>query len=269
MKSTIDVTLFWLSFWCMLLSFVLFVFYSAFRKRLLSIPATAAFIIGFAALTAGIVMRTIISTHPSFATMYEYALIVSWVISITFIVIYIRTKKPIYGLMISPVAVAVMVMASLLPKDITKQLMPALKSYWFYIHVALAAVSEGAFAFSTGASILYLIRERGRVDEDSLSLEGIEEMISRSIRIAYPLFTIGALFAGAIWAKTAWGSFWSWDPKETGSLIVWLYYTLLLHQEFRGRWRRRKLALAAIVGFALIIFSFFGNLFFGGLHSYV
>ncbi len=269
MKSTIDVILFWVSFWSYLGSFVSFTISSALRKKAISGFAALLFIIGFTALTAGITARTIISTHPSFATMYEYALVVSWIASLIFIITYARTKNPVYGLMVSPVVVVVMVMASLLPKDITKQLMPALKSYWFYIHVTLAAVSEGAFAVSAGAAILYLVKERGRVQDDSPSLEAIEEIVSRSIRIAYPLFTIGALFAGAIWARSAWGSFWSWDPKETGSLVVWLYYTLVLHQEFRGRWRKRKLAFAAIAGFAIIIFSFIGNLFFGGLHSYV
>lgn len=269
MKATIDVTLFWVSFWGYLVSFVLFTLSSAIDKQRLSNLAASSFIIGFVSLTAGIVARTIISTHPSFATMYEFALIVGWVASLMFVFAYGKTRKPVYGLMVSPVVVVLMVIASLLPKDISKQLMPALKSYWFYIHVTLAGISEGAFAVSAGAAILYLVKEKGKVMEDLPSLEAIEEIVSRSIRIAYPLFTIGALFAGAIWARSAWGSFWSWDPKETGSLVVWLYYTLLLHQELRGHWRRRALAVAAIVGFAVIIFSFFGNLFFGGLHSYV
>jgi ABC-type transport system involved in cytochrome c biogenesis permease subunit len=80
---------------------------------------------------------------------------------------------------------------------------------------------------------------------------------------------VGALFAGAIWAQRAWGAFWSWDPKETGSLVIWLFYTLVLHQDVRGRWRGRKLALLSIVGLVIIIVSFLGNLFLGGLHAYI
>lgn len=101
------------------------------------------------------------------------------------------------------------------------------------------------------------------------SQEFLEELVSRSIRVGYPLFTIGALFAGAIWAQAAWGSFWSWDPKETGSLVVWLFYTLLIHQDIRGRWKGRRLAALSIAGFVVILVSFLGNLFFGGLHAYI
>jgi cytochrome c-type biogenesis protein CcsB len=164
--------------------------------------------------------------------------------------------------------VIVLVIASLLPKEASKQLMPALQSYWFYIHVTLAALSEGAFILAAGAGIMYLFKRRnesGRLP----SKEFLEELVSRSIRIGYPLFTVGALFAGAIWAQKAWGSFWSWDPKETGSLVIWLFYTLLLHQDVRGKWRGRSLAILSIVGLVLIIISFLGNLFLGGLHAYI
>ena len=126
----------------------------------------------------------------------------------------------------------------------------------------------GAFIVAAGAGMLYLLRRpggRGILPGHDF----LEELISRSIRVGYPLFTVGALFAGAIWAQKAWGSFWSWDPKETGSLVIWLFYTLMLHQDVRGRWRGRALAILAIVGLAIIVVSFLGNLFLGGLHSYI
>jgi ABC-type transport system involved in cytochrome c biogenesis permease subunit len=97
----------------------------------------------------------------------------------------------------------------------------------------------------------------------------LEELISRSIRIGYPLFTIGGLFAGAVWAQTTWGQFWGWDPKEVGSLVIWLFYTLVLHQNIRGFWRGRTMAIMAIVGIGIILISFLGNLFLGGLHAYI
>jgi ABC-type transport system involved in cytochrome c biogenesis permease subunit len=169
---------------------------------------------------------------------------------------------------VSPMLVIVLVIASLLPKEASKQLMPALQSYWFYIHVTLAALSEGAFILAAGAGTMYLLK--GKKGQGPLpSRDFLEELVSRSIRIGYPLFTVGALFAGAIWAQRAWGAFWSWDPKETGSLVIWLFYTLVLHQDVRGRWRGRKLALLSIVGLVIIIVSFLGNLFLGGLHAYI
>jgi len=269
MKVTIDVVFFWISFWGYLVSFFLFALHLAIKRKWIAIIALSVFIVGFVFLTSGIVARIAISSRPTFATMYEFALIVSWITSLLTIVAYGRTRSYIYTLMVSPMVVVIMVIASFLPKNITEHLLPTLRGYWFYIHVTLAAISEGAFLLSAGAGVYYLIiRKRDKL-EDGPSLEKIEEVISRAIRFGYPLFTIGALFAGAIWAQTAWGSFWSWDPKETGSLVVWLYYTLLLHQEFRARWRKGKLALMSIIGFIVIIISFIGNLFFGGLHSYI
>ena len=270
MVNTADIDLFWWSFWLYLASFILFTLFASLGKRRLGVVAVVSFAIALVLHTAGIAARWIISTHPPFSTMYEYALTMSWVIGVAFIVILARFRRMVLGVVISPVLIVVLVMASLLPKEITKQLMPALQSYWFYIHVTLAAVAEGAFLVAAGGGILYLVRG-GRRGEDDLvpPRDFIEEIISRSIRIGYPLFTIGALFAGAIWAQRAWGSFWSWDPKETGSLVVWLFYTLLLHQDIRGKWRGGALAVLSIIGFALIVISFLGNLFFGGFHAYI
>jgi cytochrome c-type biogenesis protein CcsB len=202
--------------------------------------------------------------------MYEYAVAMSWAVALSFIIVMIRFRRMVLGIVVSPVLILVLVIASLLPKEASKQLMPALQSYWFYIHVSLAALAEGAFIVGAGAGVIYLIRRPSEHTSDVLPpRDFLEEIISRSLRIGYPLFTVGALFAGAIWAQYAWGSFWSWDPKETGSLVVWLYYTLLLHQNVRGAWRGRTLAVMAVIGLALAIVSFLGNLVFGGMHAYV
>lgn len=261
---------FWISFWLYLGAFVLFTVYAAVRRRSLGLAATFVFIAAFALHTAGLGARWIVTTHPPFSTMYEYALTMSWAVALSFLVVLARFRKMVLGVVVSPLLVLVLVIASLLPKDASQQLMPALQSYWFYIHVTLAAVSEGAFIVAAGAGIVYLIRGR-RPEERSFlpSRDLLEEIISRALRIGYPLFTIGALFAGAIWAQYAWGAFWSWDPKETGSLVLWLYYTLLLHQNARGKWRGKTLAAMSIVGLFIAVVSFLGNLFFGGMHAYV
>jgi cytochrome c-type biogenesis protein CcsB len=265
-----DVTLFWVSFWMYLVSFLLFSTFAAFKRRRIGTAATVFFIAAFVCHTGGLAARWILTGHPPFSTMYEYAVTLSWAVALTFIFITARFARPALGVAVSPLLVAVLVIASLLPNEASKQLMPALQSYWFYIHVTLAALAEGAFIVAAGAGMLYLLIRKETVEKGVFPNSALlEEIISRSIRIGYPLFTIGAMFAGAIWAHYAWGSFWSWDPKETGSLVIWLYYTLLLHQNVRGRWRGRKLATAAITGFILALVSFVGNLFFGGLHSYI
>ncbi len=270
MTNTIDVGLFWIGFWFYLGSFLLFTIYSAMARRKVGIIATVAFCIAFAFHTAGIAARWWISTHPPLSTMFEYALTMSWFVALSLILFLAKYRRMILGVVISPLLIMVLVMASLLPKDITRQLMPALQSYWFYIHVSLAVLSEGAFLVAAGAGILFLIRASRAGAKSILPSEDfLEELISRAVRIGYPLFTIGALFAGAVWAQSAWGQFWGWDPKETGSLVIWLFYTLLLHQNVRGFWRGRTLAIMSIIGIGIIVISFLGNLFLGGLHAYI
>jgi cytochrome c-type biogenesis protein CcsB len=270
MTSVLDRSLFWYSFWMYLAAFVLFSVYSAVRRRGLGLTATIVFLGAFALHTAGLTARWIITTHPPFSTMYEYAVTMSWAVALSFLLIMARFRRMVLGVVVSPVLLGVLVIASLLPKEASKQLMPALQSYWFYIHVTLAACAEGAFIVAAGAGIIYLIRGKGGDEEGFFpSRDFLEEIISRSLRIGYPVFTIGALFAGAIWAQYAWGSFWSWDPKETGALVIWLYYTLVLHQNMRGAWRGKTLAVMSVIGLAIAIISFLGNLFFGGMHAYV
>jgi cytochrome c-type biogenesis protein CcsB len=261
---------FWYSFWMYLAAFVLFSVYAAVRWRGVGLAATVVFLAAFVLLTAGLAARWVITTHPPFSTMYEYALTMSWAVALSFLIIMARFRRMVLGVVVSPVLVLVLVIASLLPKEASKQLMPALHSYWFYIHVTLAACAEGAFIVAAGAGIVYLMRRKQGAEKEILpSHDLLEEIIVRALRIGYPLFTIGALFAGAIWAQYAWGSFWSWDPKETGALVLWLYYTLVLHQNMRGAWRGRTLAVMSVVGLAIAIVSFLGNLFFGGMHAYV
>lgn len=264
----IDIRLFWIAFWIYLASFLLFTLYSAIGKRRVGVVATLLFFAAFVFHTLGIGARWWVTTHPPLSTMYEYALAMAWMVGLAFIFMLARLRRMSLGVVVSPMLVIVLVIASMLPKEASKQLMPALQSYWFYIHVTLAALSEGAFILAAGAGIMYLFKRRNEGGKLPPK-EFLEEFISRSIRIGYPLFTVGALFAGAIWAQSAWGAFWSWDPKETGSLVIWLFYTLLLHQDIRGRWRGRSLAILSIVGLLIIIISFLGNLFLGGMHAYI
>ncbi len=101
-----------------------------------------------------------------------------------------------------------------------------------------------------------------------LNLDFLDDVSYKSVSLGYPLYTIGALFAGAIWAEQAWGSFWSWDPKEVGALIIWLFYSGYLHARFQKGWRGSRAAIIVVTGFLMVLVSFLGNYFFGGLHTY-
>lgn len=103
---------------------------------------------------------------------------------------------------------------------------------------------------------------------DSFDLKVLDEISYKTVSLGYPLYTVGALFAGAIWAEQAWGTFWSWDPKETGALIIWLFYSGYLHARYQRGWKGSRAAVLVVAGFLMIVLSFFGNYFFGGLHAY-
>jgi cytochrome c-type biogenesis protein CcsB len=97
----------------------------------------------------------------------------------------------------------------------------------------------------------------------------LDEITYKSIAIGFPLFTIGGVIMGAIWANSAWGTYWSWDPKETWSLITWFVYALYLHARFVAGWRGKRVAILAVIGFIAVVFTYLGvNLFLSGLHSY-
>lgn len=102
----------------------------------------------------------------------------------------------------------------------------------------------------------------------SIDVDLLDDVSYKSISLGYPLYTVGALFAGAVWAEQAWGSFWSWDPKEVGALIIWLFYSGYLHARLQHGWKGTRSAILVIAGFLMVLLSFFGNYFFGGLHAY-
>jgi cytochrome c-type biogenesis protein CcsB len=140
---------------------------------------------------------------------------------------------------------------------------PALQSYWLVLHVSFAFVGEAFFAFSFVAAIYFLLVK------DEEKKKRLDRIVYTSIGIGYPIYTAGALIFGAVWAQYAWGSYWSWDPKETWALITWLVYTGYLHTRLVKKWRGNMTALLSIVGFAFTIFTFFGvNYLLSGLHSY-
>ncbi|MBT3273862.1 MAG: c-type cytochrome biogenesis protein CcsB [Spirochaetales bacterium] len=140
---------------------------------------------------------------------------------------------------------------------------PALQSYWLVLHVIFAFIGEAFFTVAFVASIYYLITK----DEDKK--KNLDRVAYTTIGIGYPIFTAGALIFGAIWAKYAWGSYWSWDPKETWALITFLAYTVYLHLRLIRKMRGKITSIVAIVGYLLALFTFFGvNYLLSGLHSY-
>lgn len=154
-------------------------------------------------------------------------------------------------------------------------LVPALKSYWMKIHVPTNFIGYGAFALAAMVSVVYLIRLRGETKNPQgfaatrlPTLEMLDDITYKAIALGFAFFTIATIL-GAMWAAEAWGGYWSWDPKETWALIVWLNYAAWLHLRFSKGWRGAPMAWWAIVGLFVTLFAFLGvNMFLSGLHSY-
>jgi ABC-type transport system involved in cytochrome c biogenesis permease subunit len=141
------------------------------------------------------------------------------------------------------------------------------KSAWLIFEFFGVAYSAGLILSLT---ILPLMRAVARIPQEKLpiSLELLDEISYKAVSLGYPLYTVGALFAGAIWAERAWGQFWSWDPKEVGALITWLFFSGYLHARYQRGWTGSRAAALAVAGFLVVLLSFFGNYFFGGMHAY-
>jgi cytochrome c-type biogenesis protein CcsB len=144
------------------------------------------------------------------------------------------------------------------------ELVPVLDSYWLVVHVAAAIIAGGIFTLGFVTAVAYLIRTRqGRVEAVAL------DRVSYTLHlVAFPVWTF-AVIAGAIWAENAWGRYWGWDPKETWAFITWVAYAAYLHAQATPRWRGKRAATLAVLGYAAFLFNFFGvNLWISGLHSY-
>ena len=156
-----------------------------------------------------------------------------------------------------------------------KPLVPALQSYWMKIHVPANFVGYGAFALAAMVGVAYLITDAVlRKNPESLmakrlpSLDMMDDVMHKSIALGFAFFTIATVL-GAMWAAEAWGGYWSWDPKETWALIVWLNYAAWLHMRLMKGLRGTPLAWWAVIGLFVTLFAFVGvNMFLSGLHSY-
>jgi ABC-type transport system involved in cytochrome c biogenesis permease subunit len=219
-----------------------------------------------AALTAFLVFRTIATGHGPFANMYEFSVAFAWGIVGAYMWFERRYHQRILALVAIPVALALMLYATTLPSTI-EPLVPALQNNLLLtIHVAVAIVAYGSFTVAFASAILYLIQpEGGRWGLPKP--EVLDEIGYRSVVIGFP-FLMLTIILGAVWADVAWGTYWSWDPKETASLVTWLIYGAYLHARVVRGWRGQRAAWLLILGFAATLFTYFGNLFFGGLHSY-
>lgn len=246
-----------------------------FRRRKAASKATRYLAItGFLFHTANIVTRYVEGGHIPVTNLHEATSFFSWCIVVLFLFHEYRYRLGLLSSFIMPIVFVLMLSSSVFPREI-KELSPVLKSYWFGIHVTLAFLGDAAFAMACGIGIMYLVQERyikskhlGGLFLKLPNLQVLDEVNYHLITLGFPLLTL-AIITGVIWANTAWGTYWRWDPKEVWSLITWLIYALVLHLRLTVGWRGKKAAMLSIAGFLVILFAFFGvTLLLKGIHVF-
>jgi len=265
-----------------LAAMVVYVAYLAFRKPIIVQVATIIVTAGWLAQTAAIGMRWYESYqlgigHAPMSNLYESLVFFSWTIILLYLFIQYKYKIKILGAFVTPFAFLGMAYASISPNvnETIQPLVPALQSNWLISHVVTCFLGYAAFAVSCGVSCTYILKKRYEERQATGGVLGafpasavLDELVYKTIAIGFPLLTIG-IVTGAAWANYAWGTYWSWDPKETWSLITWFIYAAFLHARVTRGWRGVKAAVLSIIGFVAVIFTYLGvNLLLSGLHSY-
>ncbi len=219
---------------------------------------------GFGLHTVSIMISYFMAGHLPITNPHEATSFFAWCIVFLFFVLEYRYKIGIMGSFIIPFAFALMLSSALLPMEV-KPLAPVLQSSWLGVHTFFAFLANASFALAAGIGIMYLVQEhyvKGKKHLAGLfqrlpSLQSLDEINYRLITIGFPLFTV-AMITGMLWADTAWGSYWSWDPREVWSLITWLIFAIILHARMVAGWRGRRAAVLSILGFVTIIVAFGG-----------
>jgi cytochrome c-type biogenesis protein CcsB len=263
-----------------LLGFVAYLVYATSKNVRVGKVSTGLLITGLLFHSVGLILRWM-ETHQTgygyvpLSNMYESLIFFSWTIVLIYLILETKYQQKVIGVFVTPFAFLAIALTSIIPgvnANITP-LVPALQSNWLTIHVTTCFFGYASFAVSFGISFLYLIREKkdakGSEPTWLPSPSVLDEINYKAIVIGFPMLTLG-IITGAAWANYAWGSYWTWDPKETWSLITWFVYAAFLHARLTRDWRGRKAALLSLVGFAAVLFTYFGvNYLISGLHSYL
>jgi cytochrome c-type biogenesis protein CcsB len=256
-----------------------------FRKPVMGPIATWTTTVGVAGNLIGVIWRWVESYqlgmgHAPLSNMYESLVFFALTLMVLYLYVEHRYRSRVIGVFATPLAFFAMAYASFSPdvNDRIEPLIPALKSNWLIAHVITCFIGYAAFAVAFGIGLLYLIKDMGgnkdmgngkppRLVARFPSLDTLDELILQMVKFGFLFLTVG-IISGSVWANSAWGRYWSWDPKETWSLITWLIYATMLHARIFLSWRGKIFAIFSIVGFLAVLFTYFGVNLLPGLHSY-
>jgi cytochrome c-type biogenesis protein CcsB len=266
-----------------MVSMLLFFTFLATRQKGIGLAGSLVAYFGFLVQTAALLLRWKESYamgigHAPLSNLYESVVFFTWTIILIYGILEFRYKYRVIGAFVVPFALLGMAWAQLALNSGIEPLVPALQSNWLLYHVITCFLAYAAFAVACGISIMYLIKERleGKDENNPAgglmsmfpSIKVLDDLNYKAIMVGFPLLTIG-IVTGAAWANYAWGTYWSWDPKETWSLIVFFVYATFLHARITRGWVGRRAAILSVAGFVATIFCYLGvNLLLSGLHSY-
>jgi len=234
-------------------------------------------------LVACVVFRSWSVARPPLGNMYEFAAVGAMFVMIAFLGWSLRKDVRWLGLFVVGPVVLVEMLCALVFYTAASSLLPSLKSPWLVIHVTVATLGIALFTIAFSVTILYFIQmwredkaqewqEEGGTRFRFMDALPKSDVLDRTayglLIVAFPLWTF-TLIAGAIWAQKAWGHYWTWDPKEVWTLVIWVVYAAYLHARLTAGWSGKKAAYISLVGFACILVNYMiVNVYFVGMHSY-
>ena len=265
---------------------VTFIAYIATKNKTVALIATLISLVGFLIQTTALGLRWYESYQilgqdgrAPLTNLYESVVFFSWSTVLIYLIIDWKYKQRTIGAFVLPIALFSMLWAQMSLHADIDPLVPALQSNWLTYHVITCFLGYAGFAVAFGVSVMYLLKigkeEKYQGAEPMGGILGLfpptkvlDDLNYKAIMIGWPLLTLG-IVTGAAWANYAWGTYWSWDPKETWSLIVWFLYAAFIHARFTRGWVGRRAAWLSVFGFAATLFCYLGvNLVLSGLHSY-
>ena len=236
-----------------------------FRKDKVTGIAWWLFLAGSACLSAYLIARGITAGRIPLANQFEFATAFAWGVAVMLIVLQKRTQAESIRAAAMPMAFLILSYAALPPREIT-ELMPALKSAWFGLHIGSAVFAYASFVLAGCAGVRYLTLSRKEGSDNQLMQ--IDFLCYRLVALGFLLLTV-VILSGAIWAEQAWSAFWTWDPKETWALITWILYAIYLHLRLRKKLSSKVMAWIVVIAVPVVLFTFVGvNTLLPGLHSY-
>ncbi|ABC75969.1 c-type cytochrome biogenesis protein CcsB [Syntrophus aciditrophicus] len=272
--------------WVTFIYFAAFVFYlfrTVFGKTFWGRLATMTAWVGLAVQSCALVWRWKLSYdlgigHIPLSNLYESMVFFAWSIVFLYLILEWKAANRVPGAFVIPVAFLAMAYASIAPgvDNNIQPLIPALQSNWLTSHVVTCFLGYASFTLAFGSGLIYFIHPLVPADKDSPdnrsaclpSPDTLDTLIYQGVVLGFVFLSMGIL-TGSVWAHFAWGSYWSWDPKETWSLITWIIYAIMLHARLVRGWRGKRMAVMAVIGFASVLFTYLGVNYLPGLHSYL